>query len=112
MDFSIGNNNQNLLTTYSDNTGVENAGSSNSIWGSIFSDMLPSLFQSGAALLANNRNARAQEEIARNQGGIMNWMQGITGYNYNGMQPRNNSWIWMILGLVLVVVLFFIFKKK
>ena len=113
---SIGGNNKTLLggtgaTTYSDSTDINQTTSGNGIWASIFdSTALSSLFQSCAALLANNRNAKAQENIARSGGGVMNWMG-----NYNPMammQNRSNSWIWRVAVLVVAVVLFFVLRRK
>lgn len=108
--YSIGQNvsKDNVLSYGSSSNTVGSSGGS--IWQSIFSDTLPALFQSGAGLLANNRNAQAQETISQNQG-IMSW------FNY-GATPGavttrpNNSWMWIVLVLVAVVVMFFVFKKK
>ncbi len=109
--FSIGNNIKSSDFLSSD---VGTVSSSNSIWETIFGQTLPSLFQFGGATLAANRQARAQEEIARQQAQWYNPMTLMsTGGVPTGSVRRAISPVLLIL-LVLgvLVALFFVFRKK
>lgn len=110
-EFSIGQNINNTGGLANLGTGsAVAAGGGSSVWTAL-GDIIPSLAQSGFALLANNRNARAQETIAKQQGGFLGqYFPGM--YGNTTLQPRNNNMVWIVLAIVAAVVLFFIFRKK
>jgi len=106
-NFSIGGNNPNLLST---GGGIAtDTGSKGSIWQTLLSTTLPAFFQFGGATLANARNARAQENIAQNQAQWYNPMSWGNQYQVPGTTSAL-PWGWIIAILVILVVVYFIFK--
>lgn len=105
--FSIGNN---IKSSDFLNTDVGTVSSSNSIWETIFGQTLPSLFQFGGATLAANRQARAQEEIARQQAQWYNPMTWVGGNQVTGTVRRSNPLVTIGIIALLAVVVFVIIR--
>lgn len=110
--FSIGNN---INSSDFLNADVGAVKSSNSLWETIFGQTLPSLFQFGGATLAASRQARAQEEIARQQA---QWYSPMSWFNNGGNQVtgtvrRGISPIIIILIVLAVIAgIFFMLRRK
>lgn len=104
---------QNYNSQYSGGTSIADVDGSSNFWGSLF-NALPGI--TGATLngVAAINNAKANQLAAQQQNGILwNLQQQLGFQNQNGVGvQRTSPIIWIVIGVVVLVVIMLLTRKK